>query len=321
MAEECCVPGGKVRRMRIRHRTFICGAVLLAAFWLLGTFPATHASQGLTIEDAYPGLASGILKTARLDELDKGVILKTNDFQIDESFLDELLKDLDPDLRQEYEKHLIYFVEEEAIEKVLLHEARKSSSKKGGPEKDIIASFVKEKIPPVTVSDEEVSSFYEENKESLGDAPVEQAKVWIGEYLVERKKQAAVLSYVGTLVGPLNVRLDADWVEKQSKLAGDNPVDKARFSGKPTLVEFGAAGCVPCDMMQPILDDLKEKFRDRLNIVFVHVGEEQILSARYGINLIPVQVFFDKDGGEFFRHVGFFPQAEIEKKLAAMGVL
>jgi thiol-disulfide isomerase/thioredoxin len=321
MAEECCVPGGKVRRMRIRHRTFISGAVLLAAFWLFGAFSAAHASKGLTIDDAYPGLASGILKTARLDELDKGVILKSNDFQIDESFLDELLKDLDPDLRQEYEKHLFYFVEEEAIEKVLLHEARKSSSKKGGPEKDIIASFVKEKVPPVTVSDEEVSSFYEENKESLADAPVEQAKVWIGEYLVERKKQAAVLSYVGTLVGPLNIRLDADWVEKQSKLAGDNPVDKARFSGKPTLVEFGAAGCVPCDMMQPILDDLKEKFRDRLNIVFVHVGEEQILSARYGINLIPVQVFFDKDGREFFKHVGFFPQAEIEKKLAAMGVL
>jgi hypothetical protein len=33
-----------------------------------------------------------------------------------------------------------------------------------------------------------------------------------------------------------------------------------------------------------------------------------------------VQVFFDKDGKEFFRHIGFFPQEEVEKKLTEMGV-
>jgi len=45
-----------------------------------------------------------------------------------------------------------------------------------------------------------------------------------------------------------------------------------------------------------------------------------VLAARYGIGSIPVQVLFDKDGKERFRHVGFFPQDEIEKKLAEMGV-
>jgi hypothetical protein len=33
-----------------------------------------------------------------------------------------------------------------------------------------------------------------------------------------------------------------------------------------------------------------------------------------------VQVFFDKDGKEVSRHVGFFPQEEIEKQMAKMGV-
>jgi thiol-disulfide isomerase/thioredoxin len=81
-------------------------------------------------------------------------------------------------------------------------------------------------------------------------------------------------------------------------LAADNPVDRARRSGKPTLVEFGAAGCVPCDMMQPILDNLRKDFGDRLNVVFVHVGEEQVPGARYGIRSIPVQVFYDAGGAE-----------------------
>jgi len=97
-------------------------------------------------------------------------------------------------------------------------------------------------------------------------------------------------------------------------------VDKARASGKPSMVDFGASGCRPCEMMVPILADLKKKFEGKLNVEFVHVREEQVLAARYAIQAIPVQVFFDKDGKEVFRHVGFFPQAEIEKKLAELGV-
>ena len=53
--------------------------------------------------------------------------------------------------------------------------------------------------------------------------------------------------------------------------------------------------------------------------LFVHVREKQILAARYGVETIPVQIFFDKSGKEVFRHIGFFPQEEIEKKLTEMG--
>ena len=100
----------------------------------------------------------------------------------------------------------------------------------------------------------------------------------------------------------------------------DNPVDKARASGKPSMVDFGRDGCRPCDMMAPILETLKKDYEGKAEILFVHVGEEQILAARYDVRSIPVQVFFDKDGKEVFRHTGFFPQDEIEKKLAKMGV-
>ncbi len=55
-------------------------------------------------------------------------------------------------------------------------------------------------------------------------------------------------------------------------------------------------------------------------MLFFHVREEQFLAARYGIQSIPVQVFFDANGKEVSRHTGFFPQAECEKKLAELGV-
>jgi thioredoxin 1 len=52
----------------------------------------------------------------------------------------------------------------------------------------------------------------------------------------------------------------------------------------------------------------------------VHVGEDQILAARFGIRGIPVQVFFDARGDEVFRHVGFFAQEKVDQQLARMGV-
>ena len=116
------------------------------------------------------------------------------------------------------------------------------------------------------------------------------------------------------------MRINVKWVAAQNRLAKDNPVDKARRSGKPTMVEFGATGCVPCDMLKPILDKVRKNHPDTLNVVFVHVREEQTLAARYGIRSIPVQVFFDADGKEVFRHVGYYAQTEVDKQLAAMEV-
>jgi thioredoxin 1 len=50
------------------------------------------------------------------------------------------------------------------------------------------------------------------------------------------------------------------------------------------------------------------------------VGKEQVLGSRFGIDTIPIQVFFDKNGKEVLRHMGFYPQTEIEKKLSFLGV-
>ncbi len=138
--------------------------------------------------------------------------------------------------------------------------------------------------------------------------------------LLQNKQEEAVQNYIAALQKRLVVYVNGEWVKSQFALARDNPVDKARTSGRPTLIEFGASGCVPCDMMQPILDKLRETHSERLNVVFVHVGEEKILAARFGIRAIPVQVFFDRQGKEVFRHEGFFAEAEVNKVLAKMGV-
>lgn len=73
----------------------------------------------------------------------------------------------------------------------------------------------------------------------------------------------------------------------------------------PRLVDLGAGKCIPCKMMKPILDDLKANYADRFTTLFINVWENSEAGKQYGVEMIPTQIFYDVDGKELFRHVGF----------------
>ncbi|MCF8127297.1 MAG: thioredoxin family protein [Deltaproteobacteria bacterium] len=150
--------------------------------------------------------------------------------------------------------------------------------------------------------------------------PFDQVKGSIEQFLLQQKKQEFLDAHINALGEKAHIRLNRDWVKKQAQLALNNPVDQARMTGKPTLAEFGASGCIPCDMMQPILENLRKKYPGKLSVIFIHVKENQMLAARFGIRAIPVQVFYDGKGKEVFRHQGFYAEAEVLKQLKKMGV-
>ena len=300
-------------RLALILQILIMGTVLTASV------SAAAPAKDRIVEEAYPGLATGMLKLARLSDLGKGEILKTQDVLIKESSLNEVLSKTEPAMQAQLAKYKFFLLEEHATNRVLLHEAKKAGFNENMREEEIISKFLFQEVSSVTVTETELRQFYAQNKDSLGGLPFDQVKDTLEGYVMDEKKQQAIAVYILGLGRQIPIQVDAKWVEKQNLHAKDNPVDRARSSGKPTLVEFGAAGCVPCDMMQPILENLRKKYQDRLNIVFVHVGQEQILGTRYGITSIPVQAFFDRSGKETFRHTGFFPQDEVEKKLIEMG--
>ena len=282
-----------------------------------------HAQNGKTIEDLYPGLATGVLTSATPVKLSQGTLLTAGSLTIKESEITKEITKAEPAVRSQLSKNKLFILDNMATKGLLLQEAYKAGHKKSEGDK-VISKYLSEKIKTVTVSEEELKSFYNQNKEMIGNVPFEQAqqiREILKDYLVGQKREAAVNQYILTLGRETPIQVNEDWVKKQSVLALDNPVDRARRSGKPTMVEFGATGCVPCDMMTPILADLRKKFPEKLNVLFVHVGQEKILGARFGIQGIPVQVFFDKNGLEVFRHTGFFPQTELEKKMIQMSFI
>ncbi len=89
-----------------------------------------------------------------------------------------------------------------------------------------------------------------------------------------------------------------------------------------TFVELGSVKCIPCRQMQPVMKAIEVKYAKQINVVFHDVWkpEEQKYAEQYRIRLIPTQVFLDAEGKEFFRHEGFFPEAEIDKLLQKQGL-
>ena len=90
--------------------------------------------------------------------------------------------------------------------------------------------------------------------------------------------------------------------------------------GMVTMVDLGADSCIPCKMMAPILKKMEKKYDGKAAIIFIDVWKQHDQAKRFGIRAIPTQIFFNKDGKEVYRHVGFMSEAAIVEQLKKMEV-
>lgn len=91
-------------------------------------------------------------------------------------------------------------------------------------------------------------------------------------------------------------------------------------TGRVTMIDLGATECVPCKMMAPILEELKQEYAGRADIIFIDVWKDPPQARKYGIRAIPTQIFFDARGNEVFRHTGFMDKQRIVDVLTRLGV-
>ena len=88
----------------------------------------------------------------------------------------------------------------------------------------------------------------------------------------------------------------------------------------PKLLDFGAGTCIPCKKMAPILKDLSEEYKGRVDIKIIEVYQEREMTQANRVRLIPTQVFYDSKNKEVFRHEGFMDKEAIKKVFDKMGV-
>ena len=88
----------------------------------------------------------------------------------------------------------------------------------------------------------------------------------------------------------------------------------------PLLLDLGATKCIPCKMMAPILEELREEYRGRFEVVFIDIWENKEAISRYNVRVIPTQIFFNAGGKELFRHQGFYSKEQIIAKWKEFGI-
>ena len=88
----------------------------------------------------------------------------------------------------------------------------------------------------------------------------------------------------------------------------------------PRMIDLGADKCIPCKTMAPILEQLKSDLAGQCDIVFIDVWKNPKEGPKYGIKVIPTQVFYDAAGQELFRHEGFFSREDILGAFAEHGL-
>ncbi len=97
-------------------------------------------------------------------------------------------------------------------------------------------------------------------------------------------------------------------------LTDDNFDAEVLKSDIPVLVDFWAEWCMPCKMVEPIVDQIAQEYAGKLKIGKVDVDSNPQISMKYGIRSIPTLLIF-KNGQPVDQIIGAVPKKNILEKL------
>jgi thioredoxin 1 len=128
-------------------------------------------------------------------------------------------------------------------------------------------------------------------------------------------------TFIALSIDCQNVYAQTNIGKKIEKKVAEKAVEKSD-TVLVTFVEIGAAKCIPCKAMQPIMKEVAEEYKGQVKVIFHDVWTPQGKAdgMKYNIRMIPTQVFLDKNGKEYFRHEGYFPKDELVKVIKMQGV-
>ena len=95
----------------------------------------------------------------------------------------------------------------------------------------------------------------------------------------------------------------------------DSNIDTFLMEDKPLVIDFGAEWCAPCRILAPIIEELAEEYKDRIDVGTCDVEDNNALATRYTIRNVPTLLFVR--GGEIVeRHVGMASAETLRNKTA-----
>lgn len=92
-----------------------------------------------------------------------------------------------------------------------------------------------------------------------------------------------------------------DWNAKE--LDGKNFFEEIKTNGYPVFVDFWASWCPPCRMMDPLIDEMAERFEGKVIVRKLNTDFYPAISGKINISGVPTYIIF-KEGKEVWRNVG-----------------
>ena len=135
--------------------------------------------------------------------------------------------------------------------------------------------------------------------------------------IVKNKKQNAnskvnVVNNSNSVINPNKVPSTPAYAGHANNV--DSNQQKMSILPLPRVLDLGADKCMACKAMEPVLEKLREEYKGKLQVDFIDVWKNPDEAKKYNIRSIPTQIFFDKNGKEISRHIGFISEEDILKK-------
>ncbi len=101
---------------------------------------------------------------------------------------------------------------------------------------------------------------------------------------------------------------------------GISNIDQENFeravlrSDKPVLVDFWAPWCAPCRAIAPIIEELANEYKEKMEFAKVNVEQDPFIASKYGVMSIPTLIVF-KSGKPVEHAVGYQSKEQLKKIL------
>jgi thioredoxin 1 len=175
------------------------------------------------------------------------------------------------------------------------------------------------------VTDKEVQAFYRQYRAEMGGKPLSEVREPLRMMILEQKRQMRINVLVEKLRAQAAIQTFPERLPQppppalEASTAG--AFQAALKSGRPTVVDFGSNSCPPCIRLRPVMRALKDAHKERINVLFLEVSANRDLALSYKVRLVPTVIFFDAQGREVHREMGFMKQEAMERVLRDLKLL